>query len=434
RPQGAEFWFSLKLKKAGRTHPLQDFTTLHDLHVMVVESCETQRNILTRLFASQRMMCTAFSSAALALSWLDTLATGEERVDLLLMDSRGDAGDIAQVISLAQSLHPDVKPPAMAMPHVKGAFDWETYQQMGFSGILVKPLHPNDLLISLLNLRLKKFPLTAGFPERRKVPSTFPDSSCDNFRLLIVEDNRINQKVLQSVLETLNCHGDAVSNGEEALQILDLLPYDLVLMDMQMPVMDGVSAVRAIRNSKKRWSNIPVIALTANALDDDRERCLAAGMNDYLSKPVTLQKIQALIKKWGCEEGRQAPPVLSEKETEEERATLPLFDKEEYVKRVQNNEELAGIIARDYITETREAFNAMEAAMLAGDTLEAGQIAHKIRGTSANLACHQLAHWSKELELGVKNTSDLQTMLPNLPRIRETLTQTVSAIEKAFGL
>ena len=115
-------------------------------------------------------------------------------------------------------------------------------------------------------------------------------------RVLVVEDNPVNQLVAAEMLKRLGLHADVAGNGAEALEVLDRLPYDLILMDCQMPVMDGFEATRRLR--KTDGPRLPVIAMTANAIRGDRERCLDAGMDDYLPKPVRISELKAMMRRW----------------------------------------------------------------------------------------------------------------------------------------
>ena len=119
-------------------------------------------------------------------------------------------------------------------------------------------------------------------------------------RILLAEDNITNQQVALGILKKLGLRADAVANGAEALKALETIPYDLVLMDVQMPVMDGLEAPgrSAIRNPQSAITQIPIIAMTAHAMQGDRERCLEAGMNDYVSKPVSPQALAEVLARW----------------------------------------------------------------------------------------------------------------------------------------
>jgi CheY-like chemotaxis protein len=153
---------------------------------------------------------------------------------------------------------------------------------MGFDAGLSKPVRQGQLCETLVQV-------LAGQREERVVVQVPPgpigsDAPC---RVLIVEDNPVNQRVAETMLETLGCQCDSVANGMEALEALSRTFYEVVIMDVQMPVMDGIAATKEIRRREGDGPRIPIIAMTAHAMQGDRERCLAAGMDDYVAKPVS---------------------------------------------------------------------------------------------------------------------------------------------------
>ena len=163
---------------------------------------------------------------------------------------------------------------------------------VGFASCLTKPARKSDLLRSLLTRTPSAMP--------QALPRLIHNAQGGTFRILLAEDNITNQKVAAALLKKLGLRADAVANGSEALHALETLPYDLVLMDVQMPEMDGLTATRIIRDpaSSVRNRRIPVIAMTARAMQGDREICLEAGMDDYVVKPVTLQSLAKVLDRW----------------------------------------------------------------------------------------------------------------------------------------
>ena len=139
----------------------------------------------------------------------------------------------------------------------------------------------------------------------------------DSHRILVVEDHNINQKVIKNILERYGFQIDIANNGVEAIEAIRRHDYALIFMDCQMPVMDGYEATRQIRADEQEWQHTPVIALTANALQGDRERCLAAGMDDYLTKPLDLAEIQQKLTEWLPERSGQSDPVLGKLGTDD---------------------------------------------------------------------------------------------------------------------
>jgi CheY-like chemotaxis protein len=171
-------------------------------------------------------------------------------------------------------------------------------EQIGFAGYLTKPVRQSqlyDCIVLVLGRTAGNSPGT-GIVTRH----TVAEVARRGVRILVAEDNVINQKVAQSILSKLGCKADVVANGLEAVRALELINYDLVLMDCQMPEMGGFEATAVIRDPESKVLNhkVPVIAMTANAMKGDREQCIEAGMDDYLSKPAKKDELAGILEKW----------------------------------------------------------------------------------------------------------------------------------------
>ena len=193
------------------------------------------------------------------------------------------------------------------------------------------------------------------------------------------------------------------ADGAEVLHALETIPYDLVLMDAQMPVMDGLEATRRIRNpqSAVRNHHIPIIAMTAHALRGDRERCLQAGMNDYVTKPVEVSALVAVLEKWLNQEGesRQSRAGQAKEEVaatcEEE---IPVFDRAGLMHRVMNDEELARVVIEGFLGDLPAQIMKLKNYAAAGEACNVEQQAHKIKGASATVGGEALRALAAAME------------------------------------
>jgi CheY-like chemotaxis protein len=179
--------------------------------------------------------------------------------------------------------------------------DSQRMKEIGFAGYLTKPVKRQHLFECLARVLAGSPQASSGLhPSKPMVTRhSIDEARQKELRLLLVEDNMVSQKVALLILKKLGCRADVANNGREAVEALKQVPYDLVLMDQQMPEMDGLEATRAIRASAEVInSRVPIIAMTANALRGDRERCLEAGMDDYLSKPVKPDQLKNKLDQW----------------------------------------------------------------------------------------------------------------------------------------
>lgn len=233
------------------------------------------------------------------------------------------------------------------------------------------------------------------------------ESPSPTIRILLAEDNSTNQAVALGILRRLGYCADAVVNGSEALKALQSRPYDLVFMDLQMPQMDGFETVQAIRALQVPANNpdIPVIALTAHALPSDREKCLLAGMNDYLTKPLQWEALAHMIEKWfpgapprGASDPRRTREAPEAKEPGETELSVSVFDRAGLLSRLLGDLGLARELAVEFRDELPRHLEALQARLTAGDAPGAARVIHTIGGTAANLGGVALRTVTLEME------------------------------------
>ena len=250
-------------------------------------------------------------------------------------------------------------------------------------------------------------------------------------RILVAEDNITNQQVTLALLKKLGLRADAVANGAEAVHALNELPYDLVLMDVQMPVMDGIEATRQIRRLRGPSHNrsLPIIAMTAYAMCGDRERFLEAGMNDYVAKPVSPQLLATTLSNWLPPADPNAKPAAAVTAVETtapvsaiasvdtgKSHTLRVFDQDGFMARMLEDETMAHSIIACFLREMPQQIAALRTALRAGDTATLAASAHTIKGTAANVGGEALQAVAAAIEKAAR-ADELVSAIPYLPEL-----------------
>ena len=252
-------------------------------------------------------------------------------------------------------------------------------------------------------------------------------------RILLAEDNVINQKVAQSLLARLGYRAaDVVANGREAIAALELKEYDLVLMDCQMPELDGFDATAAIRDPLSGVLNhqVTIVAMTANAMTGDRERCLGVGMDDYLSKPVKKEGLFMILGKWlkpGALVPDPAAGLAGRGEGEEAAPGVPLFDLAELLRNLDGDEEFAQSILQDALREIPKSVLSLREECAGGDTGEICLQSHTIKGMAAYLCTPGLREIALKMETAAK-AGDLEAARELLPEMERLSRMTVELI------
>ncbi|MGB8167713.1 MAG: PAS domain S-box protein [Chthoniobacteraceae bacterium] len=300
--KGSTFWFTAQLaKQTGKAALRTPRAELKHKRVLIVDDNATSRQILNHLTNAWGMANQQAATAFEAMTILGRAAARGQPFDAVVLDAEmpGRNGfDLARMIKSDPRLQ---APKLVMLTPLDRRDDTELLREAGVDAHLHKPIKQAALcecLISVLVGGRESREVMAGLVVLEKQAPTTPPPSGADLRILIAEDNVVNQKVALHQLQKLGYLAHVVDNGRAALDALEISPYDLVFMDCQMPELDGYAATRELRQWERSGHKTWVVAMTANSLEGDREKCLAAGMDDYVSKPVKTENLQAAINRF----------------------------------------------------------------------------------------------------------------------------------------
>jgi CheY-like chemotaxis protein len=305
-------------------------------------------------------------------------------------------------------------------------------EQTSFDNVLIKPVTPSMLFDSIVQV------LTDVRDPKREPKITSPEIDLSSIRgahVLLVEDNELNREVAIGLLEDVHLSIDQAENGAIAVQQLSKSDYDLILMDMQMPVMDGITATKAIR-SNPRFASLPIIAMTANAMDRDREMCLAAGMNDHLAKPIDPDKLFRALIQWIRPRAASAAASATSSSASTSSPSIacrdlliPGIDTATALKRTGGNRKRYESLLQRFADSQAHVLDDIRAALAAKDSPTAQRFAHSLKGASANLGATSLAEVAAAAEAAIDSN---QSVAPALDCLSRSLDLTIAAIRAAL--
>ena len=440
---GSVFWFTVSFDKrrVDPDAPGEQQHTIDDLRVLVVDEHSASRIGLERHLAAWRVSCDGAASAAEALEKLDAAARAGQPFDAALLDM-----ELKQSSGLLLGATIKTNPATRATRLIllspeRLAADQVQRRAAGVAYQLIKPARAADLFACLAT---RPRGSTAPAPQFLPPPNVpRPAGVARVRRVLLAEDNPVNVEVAKAMLESLGLQARVARNGLEALEAVRAGDYEAVLMDCQMPVMDGFAATSAIRREEHesdamrgRPHTLPIIAITANALQGDREACLAAGMDDYLSKPFTQQQLAAVIGRWialpiaGSVHHGDAPPALPEEAREvihRDVINTAALEKIRALSR-DGGDALVQKVINAYVGDVPQHLRTLRQAIGATDAGTVKRVAHSLKSASANVGAEALAGLCKDLEhLGRADTVEgADTLLADMEHefqaVRHSLT------------
>ncbi|MEJ2156932.1 MAG: Cache 3/Cache 2 fusion domain-containing protein [Desulfobacteraceae bacterium] len=304
--KGSTFWFTAELKKqedAGKGRdPYFMPENIKGKRILAVDDNAVNRRVMQAYLHSWQCRTTVVDSSEKAMALMESAVDKSEPFDMAIIDFMMPGMD-GQALGKAIKAHPELKDTPMILLTSRGMRgDAAKARSAGFDAYLTKPIKQSQLFDAVLSVFGK--PLDTEYKEKPSIITrhTIAETGKKKLKILLCEDNPVNQKVAMIHLKKFGYVADLANNGQEALAAVKTRPYDLVLMDVQMPEMDGLEATKAIRSAGLR---VPIVAMTANAMKGDREKCLDSGMDDYISKPINPKILLEKIKQWAS---APAPP------------------------------------------------------------------------------------------------------------------------------
>jgi len=290
-------------------------------------------------------------------------------------------------------------------------------QGAGLDGVLVKPVSPSLLFDTTIRALAGETP-PPSLAAAPTAPAAAPSlARLRGARVLLVEDNDLNQQVAMELLGAAEVEVDLATNGEEAVRRVEAGTYDLVLMDLQMPVMDGVEATRRIRTLPGR-AGLPVLAMTANAMAGDRERSLAVGMNDHITKPIDPDALFEALLRWLPERAVPADPL----------AAVPGLDVADGLRRVLGRREAYIGLLRTFASGQAGAPDSIRSALAEGRKADAERAAHTLKGVAGSIGARELQAEAAAVEAALRRDAPAAEVLPLLDRTATTLAALLAAL------
>jgi two-component system, sensor histidine kinase and response regulator len=366
---------------------------LQGLSVLVVDDNETNRRILCGMTRGWGMRPYATESGALGLAAIEMAQQKNDPFRLCLIDCNMPVMD---GFELAEKIREQIarygKSEATVLMLTSGGQSGDTARsrQLGISAYLLKPVLKADLMAAILKALGRGRPLETG-PRAARVNRPTISKSARRLRILVAEDNAVNQAVILRVLQKMGHTPVLAQTGKEALALASRENFDLVFMDVQMPEMDGLAATAAIRESETASGNhLPIFAMTAHAMTGDRERCLEAGMDGYITKPVRFSDIEQTLSAF---ENAPMTPVLSTQPAEP-----ASWNKAEALGRIEGDEELLQEMCQIFLENSPKLLGELQHAVAAGDAGGVARAAHSLKGESSYLSASGTSHAARQLE------------------------------------
>jgi signal transduction histidine kinase/CheY-like chemotaxis protein len=430
--KGSTFWFTAYLAKGDATVTRLARPDLRGRRALIIDDNAQAREIESSMLTSMTFTVDEAPSGAEGIEMVQQAAKRNEPYDIVFIDWQMPGFDGIETGKRIRALPGLASPPHLIMVTAYGREDvLKQAEDASFDNVLIKPVTPSMLFDSAVQA-------LGGDHEPVREVDVSPTqnlSQLHGVRVLLVEDNELNQEVAMGLLEPARMSIDLAENGEVAVQMVSKHDYDLVLMDMQMPVMDGIAATKAIR-SNPRFHELPIVAMTANAMDAERELCRQAGMNDHVSKPIDPDVMFATLIKWvKPRRSRPSEPPAQKVESVSPQniPDIPAIDGidiKDGLKRVGGNSRLYRDLLMKFASKNSDAGLQVSDALHIGDRDTAERIAHTVKGVAGNIGIKPVQFAAEKLEKAIREGDSAVDII--LRDFTSILRIQIDAIEQAL--
>ena len=385
--RGSAFWFTLELKVAEKEQPEESkLIEGEECRVLVVDDNASSRDILFNWLKHWGFTPYAVESGEVALRRLGLAYEQGRPYSVALIDQQMPGMDGIHLGRLIRNEKRWKSTPLLLLKSYSLGVPSGDVGMGNFSAVITKPIKPSELKTQILNLIHSQKNQTHALETPKRQPP--PNMDLSGKRILLVEDNYVNQQVALAILNKNNLQVELAMNGVEAVELAQKHDFDLVLMDVQMPEMDGYEATQHIRNLPGARGRVPIVAMTANAMQGDREKCIASGMNDYVAKPLDIGVLMKKMVQW--------IPTQSVGE-----ASM-IFDGEGFLGRVMQDTGIARKVLTHFIEDKENSLGQIKTALAQENYALATRYAHSLKGAASNLGAESLQNSALKLEVALK--------------------------------
>jgi len=410
--EGSTFWFTAVLEESKRRDNLANAAiSVAGRRVLVVDDNLHARAVLHDMLCAHHMRVDIADGGKTAISIVKAADAKQDPYEIIYMDMQMPVMDGADTYKKILSLPLRCASPKCIIITAFGREDvYRKIKNTGIELLLVKPISSSTLLEATLRTLGEKQADSHEDAHRHTVDIDVDIANICGARILLVEDNELNQQVAVGILSEGDFEIDIAENGKVAVEKAFETGYDIILMDMQMPVMDGIEATKQIR-ANPALGKVPIIAMTANAMQADRELCLEAGMNDHIAKPFDPNQLFATLVKWLPHDAKRTPAAGKPKGKPAKKATgkLPKLEKIDVslgLQRLMGKETLYLSVLQKFSEHQRNATEKIRGALDKGERDTAERLAHTLKGLSGNIGAEELQERAEALEQKIRSGAE----------------------------